>query len=100
MGEREPLAKLIRAWQSCGQASQEEVLGVLCTQEIGPGAAPAHDLLEALHCMELAAAEATVADLTTRARCGLLVDDCPYKVHDFGQCEGCSYEPAEGRDDG
>jgi hypothetical protein len=46
------LAELIRAWQSCGQASQEEVLDVLCTQEIGPGAAPAYDLLEALHCME------------------------------------------------
>jgi hypothetical protein len=46
------LAELLRAWQSCGQASQEEVLGVLCTQDIGPGAAPAHDLLEALYCME------------------------------------------------
>jgi hypothetical protein len=41
-------------------------------------------------------AEATVADLTTQAKCGLLVDDCPYQVPSLESCSGCNYEPGDG----
>jgi hypothetical protein len=51
-------------------------------------------LKERIAARDAAAAEATVADLTTKAKCGLLLDDCPFQVPTFESCEGCSY-PAD-----